>query len=279
MTLLFTHLLTPPLMRNAHALLLALVLSTGYLAQAQEAPAKGAAAQPEVHEKTLWEQIEEGGWVMVPIGLCSMLTLYLIGDGFMRVTAPKKMLPEGEVDTVKNFFRQGKYVDAYTFCKGQSSAFANVAKAAISSLGDGKAATEEAVVAEMVKENSRIQTYVSYLSVIGVCTPMIGLLGTVTGMISAFAVLGSSGIGDPSGLSAAIGEVLVATASGLFIAIPAFTAYYWLRNRGVKGLHDVQDTVATLLHKAPYDKLAGANIGDMEIIAADPEWWTEEAAA
>ena len=60
---------------------------------------------------------------------------------------------------------------------------------------------------------------------------MIGLLGTVTGMIKAFATLGASGIGDPSGLSAAIGEVLVATASGLVIAIPAFGAFYFLRNR------------------------------------------------
>ena len=131
-------------------------------------------------------------------------------------------------------------------------------------------------MAEMSKENSRIQTFVSYLSVIGVCTPMIGLLGTVTGMISAFAVLGSSGIGDPGGLSEAIGEVLVATASGLVIAIPAFTAYYWLRNRGTKVLHDLHDTIGHLLRKMPYDKLAGAYIGDEEVVAADPEWWVAE---
>ena len=87
------------------------------------------------------------------------------------------------------------------------------------------------MMGELAKENSHLQTYISYLSVIGVCTPMIGLLGTVTGMIKAFAKLGSSGIGDPSGLSAAIGEVLVATASGLVIAIPAFGAFYFLRNR------------------------------------------------
>lgn len=240
-------------------------------APAAAKPAEASAAH--VHSKTLWEQIKEGGWVMFPIGLCSMLTLYLIGDGFLRLTAPKKMLPQEQVDAVKNFFRAGKYTDAYNYCKSQNSAFANIARVAISALGEGKTATEEAIHAEMTKENSRIQTFVSYLSVIGVCTPMIGLLGTVTGMISAFAVLGSSGIGDPSGLSAAIGEVLVATASGLFIAIPAFTGYYWLRNRGAKVLHDIQDTMAHLLRKMPYDKLAGAHIGDEEIVAADPEWW------
>jgi biopolymer transport protein ExbB len=102
---------------------------------------------------------------------------------------------------------------------------------------------------------------------------MIGLLGTVTGMIKAFAVLGNQGIGDPGSLSKAIGEVLVATASGLFIAIPAFGAFYFLRNRAAKGLYDIHDTVASLFRKMPYDKFAGAHIGDEEIYAADPNWW------
>jgi len=260
------------MIRTALTLTLVLAASAALFA-ADASPAGKPGDAPAIHTKTLWEQIKEGGWVMFPIGACSMLTLYLIGDGFIRVTSPKKMLPSGEVTAVKNFFRQGKYVDAYNYCKARDSAFANVTRMAISSLGEGKNATEEAIVTEMVKENSRIQTFVSYLSVIGVCTPMIGLLGTVTGMISAFAVLGSSGIGDPSGLSAAIGEVLVATASGLFIAIPAFSAYYWLRNRGAKVLHDIQDTVAHMIRRMPYDKLSGAQIGDEEIVAADPEWW------
>src|SRR5678815_676849 len=129
------------------------------------------------------------------------------------------------------------------------------------------------------RENSRMQTYISYLSVIGVCAPMLGLLGTVTGMMGAFAVLGSTGIGDPSTLSAKIGEVLTATASGLFIAIPAFGAFYFLRNRAAKVLHDIQDTMAGLLRKMPYDQLAGAHIGDEELYAAPPNWLTAPAVA
>jgi biopolymer transport protein ExbB len=117
-----------------------------------------------------------------------------------------------------------------------------------------------------------MQTYISYLSVIGVCTPMLGLLGTVTGMIKAFVKLGASGIGDPSGLSAAIGEVLMATASGLFIAIPAFGAFYFLRNRATASIHYVQDVVNSLFRKMPYDSLAGVHLGDEELYAAIPNW-------
>lgn len=213
---------------------------------------------------------------MVPIGICSIATMYLIGDGVMR-TGLKRVMPQPHVDAVKSSFRQGDYVGAYNYCRANLSPFSNVCGVAISLLGEGKQVVEEGLIGELAKENSHMNTHISYLSVIGVCAPMIGLLGTVTGMISAFAVLGSQGIGDPSKLSAAIGEVLVATASGLLIAIPAFFGYYVLRNRAIKALHDIQDTMAGLLRKMPYDQLAGANIGDEELYAATPNWISNEA--
>lgn len=251
--------------------------ATAFAAEAQ--PAAGGEKTPAVHTKSLWEQIKEGGWVMFPIGACSILTLFLIGDGIIRVTSPKKVLPPEQVEGVRGLFRAGKYPEAFAYCRSHPSAFSNVCGVAVSLLGEGKTAVEEGMLAELAKENSRMQTYISYLSVIGVCTPMIGLLGTVTGMIKAFAVLGSSGIGDPSSLSAAIGEVLVATAAGLFIAIPAFGSFYYLRARSAKVLHDIQDTMAGLLRKMPYEKMAGVHIGDEELYAADPEWWQGEGEA
>ncbi|MEQ1861660.1 MAG: MotA/TolQ/ExbB proton channel family protein [Chthoniobacteraceae bacterium] len=264
--------------RRPHLLLALAALLISATAFAEEAPPADEKA-PAVHSKSLWQQIREGGWVMVPIGACSVLTLFLIGDGIIRVTSPKKVLPPDQVEAVRNLFRAGKYPDTFAYCRAHPSPFTNVCGVAVSLLGEGKSAVEEGMVAEAAKENSRMQTYISYLSVIGVCAPMIGLLGTVTGMIKAFATLGTSGIGDPSSLSAAIGEVLVATASGLFIAIPAFGAYYYLRARAAKALHDIQDTMASLLRKMPYDKLAGVHIGDEELYAADPEWWRAEGEA
>lgn len=248
--------------------------AVGYAEPAK--PAADAEKAPAVHTKSLWEQIKEGGWVMIPIGACSVLTLFLIGDGIIRVTSPKKVLPPEHIEGVRGLFRAGKYPEAFAYCRSHPSPFTNVCGVAVSQLGEGKSAVEEGILAEMAKENSRMQTYISYLSVIGVCAPMIGLLGTVTGMIKAFATLGTSGIGDPAQLSGAIGEVLIATASGLFIAIPAFGSYYYLRARSAKVLHDIQDTMASLLRKMPYDKLAGVHIGDEELYAADPEWWTPE---
>jgi biopolymer transport protein ExbB len=239
---------------------------------AQESPTAGTPAA--AHTKTLWEQIKEGGWVMFPIGLCSIFTVYLIGDGVIR-TSLKKVAPRAHEDGIKNLFKQGDYVGAYDFCKANPSPLSNVLRVGIGLLGEGKQIAEEGMMGELSKENANMHTWISYLSVIGVCTPMIGLLGTVTGMIRAFATLGSSGIGDPSSLSAAIGEVLVATASGLVIAIPAFGAFYFLRNRAATAVHHIQDIINSLFRKMPYEALAGVQIGDDELYAAIPNWITQ----
>ena len=221
---------------------------------------------------TLWQDLVSGGFTMVIIGICSVATLYLIIDGLLRITNFKKSMPEQHVTALKALFRAGDYVGAYKFCKGNPSPITNVCRAGLTMVGEGKAAAEEAIFAAITKENARMQYFISYLSVIGVCTPMIGLLGTVFGMKGAFRTLNVSGIGDPTKLSGAIAEVLICTAAGLLIAIPAFFSFYWLRNRAAKLIHNVQETIASLYRKMPYEYLAGAHIGDEELFAALPNW-------
>ena len=214
---------------------------------------------------------------MIPIAACSIATIYLIADGIVR-TGRNKIAPPEHQKRVQEYFQQGDYAGAYEYCKRHPSPLTNVLRVSISLLGEGKQIVEEAMIGELGKENSHLQTWISYLSVIGVCSPMIGLLGTVTGMIRAFATLGSAGIGDPSSLSSAIGEVLTATASGLFIAIPAFIAFYFLRNRAMAAMHHMQDVIASLFRKMPYDLMAGVHIGDAVIYAAAPNWLQAQGA-
>lgn len=248
------------------------LLFTAVAAQAQTTAPAGSSTAPSADQKrSLLTTIKEGGWVMFPIAACSILTVYLIGDGTINTSAKKLSTPE-DTRAVQNLFRQGDYVGAYNYCKSHPSPMTNVVRVGVSYLGDGKNMTENAMSEELAKENSHLQTKLSYLSVIGVCTPMIGLLGTVTGMMGAFSTLGSTGIGDPGKLAGSIGEVLVATASGLFIAIPAFGAFYYLRNRAAAGLHVIEDTVNSLFRKMPYEMLHNVHIGDEELFAAAPNW-------
>jgi biopolymer transport protein ExbB len=240
-------------------------------AQEGAAPAAAGAEAPTKVEHTLMDRFHEGGWVMYPITACSVALIWLTVDLWMR-TGLKKMAPPAQVAQLQDLFRAGDYVGAYQFAKANNSSFCDVSRVALSFVGDGEEAVDNALFTELNKVNSTITTRINYLSVIGVCTPMIGLTGTVTGMMSAFATLGTSGVGDPSKLSGAIGEVLIATASGLFIAVPAFMFFYFLRNRLQSSMTGLQDVVGALFRKMPYSHLKDAHVGEEEFYAAIPNW-------
>ena len=242
-----------------------------------QTPENPEAPKARIEQSSMWEEIKKGGWVMIPIGICSVALIWLTVDCWMRCSK-QRLAPDAHVAGARDLFRLGDYVGAYQFCKNNPSPFSDVSRVALSFLGDGQQATEEAMAGELQRVSSQIQTRINYLSVIGVCTPMIGLVGTVTGMIKAFKTLGADGIGDPSKLSAAIGEVLVATASGLFIAIPAFFFFYMLRNRLLGSMHHIQDAVVSLFRKMPYEHLKDCHVGEEEFFAATPNWVGEEAA-
>ena len=224
-----------------------------------------------VHKQTLMDLFIEGGWVMYPITACSVAMIWFIVDGYIRTSAGK-LYPAEHVTQLRELFKKGDYVGAYAFAKTAGSPVADVVRAGVAFTPDGKTMTEEAIISEITRIQAELKGRSSYLSVIGVCTPMIGLTGTVTGMMSAFETLGTSGVGDPSKLSGAIGEVLVATASGLFIAIPAFISYYLLANRINKGIHDITEIVTGLFRAFPYEEIEGRKVGDEEIYAAKPDW-------
>jgi len=239
------------------------------------------AASKAPKKKTLFATIAQGGWVMWPIGLCSVFTIYLVVDMYLRLSQ-KKLCPEAEVEKAKQMFMAGDYVNCVQALKTVNCAFNNCVRYGLSFVGKGKEQTESALLAEVDRESNRLQNRINYLSVIGVCTPMIGLLGTVVGMMGAFDSLGSGGAAgggdDTSALSHHIGEVLVATASGLFIAIPAFMFFYMLRNRLAAQMHELEDQVTSLFRNMPYEYFHGLEIGEDVTYAALPNW-LEQAPA
>ncbi len=234
-------------------------------------PSIAAAAEVQGAKKqTLLDVYKEGGWVMHFLLACSVAMVWLIIDIAMRTTR-KKMTPPTDVATARQAFLAGDYVGAYQAMKAGTSPFCEVVRGALGSVGHGKDATEEAIYVTVEKINSTLQTRINYLSVIGVCAPMIGLLGTVGGMKGAFGALGTTGA-DVGALAGHIGEVLVATATGLLVAIPAFGAFYFLRNKLQGAVHNLQDESERLFRNAPYEYLQNADVGQEETFAALPNW-------
>lgn len=222
-----------------------------------------AAAEP-AQQHTVLETILEGGPLIIAIWLAiigtSVTMVTFIVQGLLTLRKDK-LSPAPLVASLQQTINAGNYQEAWEICNANNNYLANVLKAALSRIGRGKTAVDDAIVEHGLREATVLRTRNSYLSVIGVIAPMIGLLGTVIGMIGAFAVLGSSGISDPRALASRIGEVLIATASGLFIAIPAFIFYYVFRNMSQQVIVHADDTVNTLVQDIPFDELEGVRIG------------------
>lgn len=241
------------------------VTSLIYLASsvfAQEA-ASAAGATPE--SQSVLQLIWHGGPMTVGIWVClvltsvTMVTFIVQNIIFLR---NDKLAPPPLLDSLSQTLASGNYQEAWEICRANNSYLANVLKAGLERLGRGKNAVQEGLAEHGLREAQILRTRNSYLSVIGVVSPMIGLLGTVIGMMRAFATLATSGIKNPSALAANISEVLLATASGLFIAIPAFVCYYIFRNRSQMVIVHADDKINELVSDIPYEELAGVRIGE-----------------
>jgi len=239
--------------------LLAFALSAATGLAQDEGEAAGA------KDHSVIDLILDGGPLIVTIWLAivgtSITMVTFIIQNIMSLRKDK-LAPPALIAALEQNIAAGNYQEAWETCNANKNYLANVLKAGLTRLGRGKEAVENACAEHGLREASVLRTRNSYLSVIGVVSPMIGLLGTVIGMMGAFAVLASSGIGDPRALSGKIGEVLLATASGLFIAIPAFVSYYVFRNMSQMVIVHADDVVNNLLLDIPYDELAGVQIGE-----------------
>ncbi len=238
--------------------LLALVVSHS-LGFAQE---EGAAKR---ESQNVLQTIKEGGPLIMFIWFCILATsvtmVTLIIQNAMQLRKDK-LAPPPLIQALQQTLNSGNYQEAWETCNANKNYLANVLKSGLSRIGRGKDAVDSALAEHGLREATLLRTRNSYLSVIGVVSPMIGLLGTVIGMMGAFAVLAGSGITDPRALSGKISEVLLATASGLFIAIPAFVAYYIFRNVSQMCIVHADDVVNTLLIDLPYNNLTGVTLGE-----------------
>ena len=195
----------------------------------------GADGQAAESNLNLWGLIQQGGWAMYPLGLCSVVMLFLILHA-VRETAAAKFVPEGLVDRLLPLMDDreiGKCNDQLAEAKTVlTRALSAGLERARPQLPDANKPKVEETVSEILEhEENAIGQWINYLNVVATVAPMIGLLGTVSGMIGAFQTISAGGMGRPELLAGDIGEALITTAVGLVIGIPAMIAYFILRTR------------------------------------------------
>lgn len=166
-------------------------------------------------------------WLALLGALISMI--YFTIDCSMTVRTPK-IIPPTLIQKVNECMQQGDVFKALQSCKDEPSPMASILAAGLSHVEDGYEVIQEAVTVAAEFESEKLMQHVSWLSVTAALAPMLGLLGTVQGMIYAFAGLATGGAGQTAMLALSISQALWTTAAGLCIAIPAITAFTIFRN-------------------------------------------------
>lgn len=242
-----------------------LLVLCGFLLLASVAGAQEAAGAAPPKSKTVFQTILDSGplgvaiWVAILATSITMVTFVIQNILTLR---NDRLAPPPLLISLRQVLTDGNYQEAWEICNANRSYLANTLKAGLERIGRGKDVFDTALAEHGLREAQTLRVRNSYLSVIGVVSPMIGLLGTVIGMMKAFTVLGSSGISSPRELASSISEVLLATASGLFIAIPAFISYYVFRNRAQMAIVNAEDRLNSLVEDVPFEELQGVRIGE-----------------
>ncbi|MBW2734905.1 MAG: MotA/TolQ/ExbB proton channel family protein [Deltaproteobacteria bacterium] len=180
----------------------------------------------------------KGGLVMYPIVLGSVLALALFLER-MWALRREKVTPSAFRRRVRSLVKQGKLSEAEVLCQENESALAAVVGGALKEAGKPRAVIKEVVSEVGRREVSHMDRYVDWMGTIAAVEPLMGLLGTVIGLIGAFQrveALAGRGQGvSPSELAAGIWVAMITTAAGLIVAIPAYLGYRFLQGR-VNGL-------------------------------------------
>jgi biopolymer transport protein ExbB len=219
---------------------LALSFAVGAVAAAAPAPEAAEAIAPAL--PSVWELATKGGVMMVPIAILSLVMLAVIAERLLVLRRPR-VIPPGFVAELRPRLPPtgGSPAPAIAWCREQSSPIARVVAAGLRRLGGPLETLERHIAEAGEREAIALRRRLRVLSVIAAVAPLMGLLGTILGMIDAFRTVASAGdaLGRTELLAEGIYEAMITTAAGLMVAIPALISYHWLSAR-------VQNLVAGL---------------------------------
>jgi biopolymer transport protein ExbB len=176
------------------------------------------------------EIVIAGGWVMVPIILCSILAAAIIIERLWTLK-PARVVPRDLARRIWDLVSRDQLTPQTLQELRAGSPLGQILAAGLANRH-----LDRVVMKEGIEDTGRhvvheLERYLNTLGTIAAITPLLGLLGTVTGMIRTFSALTLGGVGDPAALAGGISESLITTAAGLMVAIPALIAYRYLRGR------------------------------------------------
>lgn len=201
-----------------------------------------------VRRESLMDQLNKGGVIGWIIMALSPVALALIIEHAVTLRRDK-MCPPELVQELNDYFNEEQYEEALELCNVERNFLTNVTRAGLSRLDAGFEAMQQAMSSAAEEEFTNYQLRISWLSLIGNVAPMMGLLGTVQGMIGAFGKIAYMTVVKPSVLAGNINVALVTTFQGLTVAIPVMCAYQYIANRIVANVLASGSTVSELMDR------------------------------
>lgn len=176
------------------------------------------------------ELITAGGWLMLPILICSVLAMAIVAERFWALKQ-EKVVPTGLVSQVWKLHQKRELNNERIRLLRDSSPLGRILAAGLINMQH-----EREVMKEAIEETGRqvvleLERFLNTLGTIASITPLLGLLGTVIGMIKVFSAITAQGVGNPAVLAGGISEALITTAAGLSVAIPSLMFYRYFRGK------------------------------------------------
>ena len=178
----------------------------------------------------MFEIVKAGGWLMLPIIACSVGALAIVSER-LWVLREKRVIPRNLVAQIWQWARDGELNETRVRALQQSSPLGKVL-----AVGLINRHHEREVMKESIEEAGRavvhdLERFLNALGTIAAVTPLLGLLGTVIGMIAVFTTITTVGVGNPSQLAGGISQALITTASGLSVAIPSLIFHRYFHGK------------------------------------------------
>lgn len=193
-------------------------------------------------DESWWEHVQKGGVIMIPMAILAGLALLVVllkWLGMMFVRRPSKRQVQQLVDYVEG----SDYASAAEFAESLPGPGGRMLEAGAKHLGEPRELIEEVMYEKMLTAKLKLNSWLPFVAICATSAPLLGLLGTVTGIMSTFALMTEFGAGDPKVLSSGISEALITTEHGLIIAIPSLLLHAFL-SRKAKGIVDGMEKMA-----------------------------------
>lgn len=186
--------------------------------------AAGDASQSSLH---LIDLAFKGGWVMIPIALLFMAALYLIFERFFIIRAQTRV-DDGFIDNVKDMVLQGNIKSAESFCRNQKTSVGRVFEKAVGRIGSPIREIESTIETVGQIEIGRLERNMGYLGIIAGIAPMLGFIGTISGIIRIFYDISLSDNISVGIIAGGLYEKMITSGSGLIVGVIAYTGYHLL---------------------------------------------------